>query len=112
MGLFTKLRFWHVRSRWDYLAFPGLVQWFGVFPTVIGYGLLAVGVEDTGLLIAGLGVLLIMGMNLLSWTAALAAYYGPESHPHLERDGLYALAGLFFGPLVGPHYLWRTGQAD
>lgn len=104
------LRFWHVRSRWDYFAFIAVIQW-----TFAGAAVLAAGSGAVYEPLAGVAILALATAVLLSYIAplvVLATWLGSRHHDHLSPTATYHLAAIFLGPLVGVHYLIRTGQAD
>lgn len=97
------MTFWTIRSRWDYFAFVAPVQWlcFGV-----GFASLAVGFE-TGI---GVGLLAGIVLNTLSFVVVLSTWLGSHHHDHLSPSRWYHFGAIIFGPLVGLHYLHRTGR--
>lgn len=90
-----------IRSLWDLFALPALVQWM-----LLPVGLLAlVAALDTALVLV---VLALYALNLLTVLTPLATYFGSKRHKHLNPGTLYHVAGFFFGPIVGLHYLLKT----
>lgn len=101
----VKLAFWKVRSAWDLFAFPSLLQWpVGVlaFVTAVA-GLRSVSVA------LFMAVMALSGFSLLT---VVATVMGSKQHGHMAPGIGYHLTALIAGPVVGVHYLWRTGQAE
>lgn len=103
MSKLDRLAFWEIRSKWDYLAFPALLQW-----VLVAGAVAALALPKDVFIALFMGVLV---MNALASLSVLAVGFGSRSHDHLDPGWLYILSALFFGPVVGVHYLWRTGQA-
>lgn len=100
--------FWTVRSRWDYFAFIAVAQWVMVGIAVMSFFVAFVWEPFIGVTYVSIG--LVYGVNLLAWLAVLSTAFGSKRHPHLDPGGLYHLTALLFGPIVGVHYLYRTGR--
>ena len=99
----VKLKFWKVRSKWDWFAFPSLLQWpvFALaFITAIA-GLKNVSVA---------AFMAVFALNALSLLTVLATTMGSKSHEHMSPGIGYHVTALIAAPVVGVHYLWRTGQ--
>ena len=99
----VKLRFWKVRSKWDWLAFPSLLQWPALafaFVTAIA------GLKDVSVA----AFMAVFALNALSLLAILAVAMGSKHHEHMSPGIGYNLATILFAPVIGVHYLWRTGQ--
>lgn len=100
--------FWHVRSRWDYFAFIAVGQWGALaVAALLGAGSLFYSPLSS---FAAILLVPVITANYLAWLTVLSTVLGSKRHPHLSPGWLYHLAALFFGPIVGVHYLYRTGR--
>lgn len=97
-----QIKFWKTQSLWDYFAFIAVLQWVAFGATIISLALSA----D---LLASFFVLVTLAFNFMAVLTPLATIFGSRKHNHLNPGGLYHLAAFFIGPIVGVHYLYRTG---
>lgn len=101
------LVFWNRGSRWDFFAMIAVVQWYSValaIPALIAYS----AGSTWGLMFLYLFAGVALVCNAFAWLVPLATVFGSKHHPQMKPGFFYHLAGLFFGPIVGVHYLLRT----
>jgi len=106
----ASLRFWNVRSKWDYFSFLAVVQW-----CLGGLALVALGIGTVVPDVAIVGGLLLVAAMFINATTPLVVFStwrGAKHHEHLAPSRLYHVAAVFFGPIVGVHYLRRTASTN
>ena len=86
-------------------ALPSLLLW----PTfVVAYATAVAGFDS----VAVPAFMAVMALSALTILTVLATWRGSRAHHHLSPGVPYHVLAVLFGPVVGVHYLWRTGAAS